>query len=315
MNIGILGTGFGAYHAGVLKKLDMVDRIVVFGRNDAKLNKLKEELGVEITQSVEDIMMDTSLDVVDICLPSNLHSEYAVMALHAGKDVFCETPVGLTLEDALAMAKAEQATGHRVLVNQFIKFDPAYQYLYEAAKQEKYGKLLKLNLKRETAPLWGDLGLETIATTFMIHELDFVTWLLDSPVISDIWGTTGVKPDQSLVNASFHKKDVSAEITVSSLMPHTYPFTVEYEAYFERAKLKFYECDDMNGGVNTALYEFTAAGKQTIELPAHNPYEKSLQHALMCLQNGSASVLELRYAAESLELALSLRQHLTGISN
>ncbi|UQZ37095.1 dehydrogenase [Paenibacillus sp. PK3_47] len=310
MNIGILGTGFGAYHAALLNKLDGVGRITVFGRNEDKLNKLKEEFGVEITQSAADIMNDPSIGVVDICLPSNLHSEYAVMALKAGKDVFCETPVGLTLEDAKKMADAEKASGRRVLVNQFIKFEPAYQYLYNAAKQETYGKLLKLTLKRESAPLWGDLGLEMITPTFMIHELDFITWLLDYPEISDVWGTTGVNAEQSLVSASFYKQDISAGVLVSSLMPDTYPFTVEYEAYFERAKLKFHECDDMKGGVDTALYEYTASGRKRIELTAQNPYEKSLQYALTCFQNGSESILALPHAARSLQMALSLRRQL-----
>lgn len=88
MNIGILGTGFGAYHASLLKQMEFVNQIVVFGRNEAKLLKLKEELGVEITMNAEDILSDPAIDVVDICLPSALHKTYAVEALRRGKHVF-----------------------------------------------------------------------------------------------------------------------------------------------------------------------------------------------------------------------------------
>ncbi|MGM1022334.1 MAG: hypothetical protein ACQEXV_17780 [Bacillota bacterium] len=44
MNIGILGTGFGAYHPSLLNNNAQVNRIVVFGRNETKLDKLKKEL-------------------------------------------------------------------------------------------------------------------------------------------------------------------------------------------------------------------------------------------------------------------------------
>lgn len=155
MNIGILGTGFGAYHASILKQLESTDRVVIFGRNEAKLLKLKEELGVEITLSIEDIMSDPGLDVIDICLPSALHKTYAVEALRRGKHVFCETPVALEPEDAREMLLAEQQYGRRILVNQFIKFDYAYEYLYKAVQDLTYGKLLQVTLRRETAPLWG----------------------------------------------------------------------------------------------------------------------------------------------------------------
>lgn len=310
MNIGILGTGFGAYHASILKKLEQTGRVIVFGRNESKLQKLREELGVEITTSIDDVIHDSGLDVIDICLPSTLHKQYTLDALHAGKHVFCETPVCLSAEDALVMKSAEQKSGKRVLVNQFIKFDPAYQYLYESVQQEKYGKLLKVCLLRETAPLWGDLGFGTITTNLMIHELDFVSWLLGGTVPFEVWGSQGGQAGQALVQATFNTPIVTAQVIAASLMPAAYPFTVGYEAYFEQAKLEFHEKDDMRGSVDTALYEYTAAGKQEIALDKNNPYEKSLQHALQCFRDGTDSLLSLEYALAALNTALELKNRL-----
>ena len=314
MNIGILGTGFGAYHASILKKLEFVDRVVVFGRNEAKLLRLKEELGVEISRSIEDIISDPALDIIDICLPSALHKTYAVEALRSGKHVFCETPVALELQDVLEMQDAEQQYGGRILVNQFIKFDYAYQYLFEAVRDARYGKLLQVTLRRETAPLWGDLGLSTIAANLMIHDLDFIEWLLDSPVPSAVWGTSGVQDGQALVRASFTQSEVNADILVSSQMPESYPFTVGYEAYFEQAKLVFLETNAANGDVEASLTGYTSAGKLDIPLIPNNPYEASLRHALQCLHNGTASVLSLQHAMKSLEMASVVTERLKANS-
>jgi UDP-N-acetylglucosamine 3-dehydrogenase len=310
MKIAVLGTGFGAYHAELLTKNKHVDKVIVYGRNEAKLQNLKQALGVEITTNIEDIMLDTTIDVIDICLPVTLHRQYAVEALKHGKHVFCETPVCFNTEDALAMKEAVQRYGRRILVNQFIKFDPAYKYLYETTSKEKYGKLLAFTLKRETSPLWGDLGLHSISTILMIHELDFVTWLLGSLEEYFVWGTDGGRSEQALVRTHFQKTNVSAEIVVSSQMPTGYPFSVGYEAYFEQGKLVYQESDDMNGTVEGSLIEYTSAGKQQLLLEQANPFEKSITHALQCLEEGSTSIIELDYALQAMELAIKIEKRL-----
>lgn len=155
MNIGILGTGFGAYHASLLKQMEFVNRIVVFGRNEDKLLKLKEELGVEVTTSIEDILSDPEVDVIDLCLPSALHKIYAVEALRRGKHVFCETPVVLEPEEGRELLDAEQRYGRRILVNQFIKFDYAYEYLEQSARESAYGQLLHVSFRRDRTGVGG----------------------------------------------------------------------------------------------------------------------------------------------------------------
>ncbi|WP_405113557.1 Gfo/Idh/MocA family oxidoreductase [Paenibacillus sp. FSL K6-1217] len=310
MNVGILGTGFGAYHASLLKQMKFVERIVVFGRNEAKLLKLKDELGVEITMNAQDILSDPAIDVVDICLPSALHATYALEALTQGKDVFCETPAVLGLEDGQRLLQAEQRTGRRVLVNQFIKFDYAYEYLEQAVREETYGKLLHLNMRRETAPLWGDLGLSAIAFNLMIHELDFIAWLMDSPVPSAVWGTSGDKDGQALVLASFLQPEWSVQLTVSSQMSGSYPFTIGYDAYFEQAKLEFRECSGANGVIQDSLTAYTSEGQVAIPLIPNDAYAKSLRHALLSLRDGTDSCLALRQALKSLNLAFQITDQL-----
>ncbi|MNB85120.1 1,5-anhydro-D-fructose reductase [compost metagenome] len=313
MNIGILGTGFGAYHAGILRKLEKVNRVVLFGRNEEKLLKLKKELDIEISTSLDEVINDPGIDIIDICLPSELHKQYTLLALQAGKHVFCETPVCLTMEDAIAMKQAEAQSDKRVFVNQFIKFDPAYRYLYEALQQEKYGRLLKVSLSRETPPLWGDLGLDKITVSLMIHELDFITWTLKDAALTSVWGTVGSHTGQSLVQAAFDTPQINAQVIAASLMPSAYPFKVGYEAYFEQAKLEFHEKDDMRGGIDTALYEYSSSGRQEIVLDKVNPYEESLRHALNCFKDGTESILSLDHALSALNAALELKKRLTAL--
>ncbi|MFS0917901.1 Gfo/Idh/MocA family protein [Brevibacillus sp. 179-C 1.1 NHS] len=312
MKIAVLGTGFGAYHAHLLTKMDGVEKVFVFGRNESKLQKLKEELHVDITQQMDEIMRDASIDVVDICLPSSLHRQYAIEALENGKHVFCETPVCYTLDDAQAMRHARDRSGKRLLVNQFIKFDPAYTYLRTAYTDNRYGQLLSLSLKRETAPLWGDLGLASITTNLMIHELDYITWLFGREASMNVWGSESADKKQSLVQACFHHAGTYAEIVASSQMPGSYPFTVGYEAYFEKAKLVFQEADS-HGQTEAFLWEYTDSGKNELVLEPVNPYVQSLRHAIQCFADNTPSIIDVDHAIQSLELALALKEQLVSL--
>lgn len=51
------------------------------------------------------------IDVIDICAPSKLHKEIAIAAAKAGKHVFCEKPLAMTLEDAREMLRAVEEAG------------------------------------------------------------------------------------------------------------------------------------------------------------------------------------------------------------
>ena len=49
---------------------------------------------------------DPAIDIVDICVPSNLHREIALAAIAAGKTVYCEKPVGINGGEATEIAAA-----------------------------------------------------------------------------------------------------------------------------------------------------------------------------------------------------------------
>jgi len=62
------------------------------------------------------LIADPSIDIVDICVPSNLHREIALAAIAAGKAVYCEKPVGLDGMQASEIAEAARRAGVASLV-------------------------------------------------------------------------------------------------------------------------------------------------------------------------------------------------------
>ena len=264
MNVLILGTGFGAFHAELYRNNPAVNGITLWGRNSAKLQELKETLGVSVTTDLDQALGDDTTDLVDICLPNRLHAEYIGRALGRGKHVFCETPLCDTAADADAIQRMLDRSDRRVFVNQFIKFFPEYRYMQQAVETGTYGELLSLQLWRKTPAIWGPLGVDTIASNLMIHELDFVSWLCGEtprPEAVAVRKNTA----ECHVQANVRCGQTLVSVCADSMMPAGYPFSTGFNAVFHRAAVEFRgQFPDGEPIKHTTLY--TADGCEALDL-------------------------------------------------
>jgi predicted dehydrogenase len=80
----------------------------------ARENKIPRAHG-----SYEALLADPEIDVIYNSLPNNLHAEWTIKALRAGKHVLCEKPIALTLAAVDAMASAAKETG-KILAEAFM---------------------------------------------------------------------------------------------------------------------------------------------------------------------------------------------------
>ena len=78
-----------------------------------------------------------SIDLVDLCLPPNLHAEATIAALKAGKHVFVEKPMGLTAAECDKMVAAAKKAGKQVLVGHVLPFLPEYAFARQGDRQRQ----------------------------------------------------------------------------------------------------------------------------------------------------------------------------------
>jgi UDP-N-acetylglucosamine 3-dehydrogenase len=306
MKVAVLGTGFGAYHVELLKKIETVDAICVFGRNPEKLAALNQKFGVAVTTDIETIWADADIDLVDVCLPNTLHRQYVIAALERGKHVYCETPFAINREDAGQMLAAANRCGKKVCVDLFVRFQPPYTYLYEKQAAQAYGRLKSLRIYRKTPPIWGDLGRETIVPNLMIHDIDYITWLCGKPrgVQSHI---VNGQPGQCAVVGLLQYEDCFVEVTGVSMMPMSSPFAVGYEAIFEKAVIQYRE-DSFKDREVSSLEVFTAEGIEKVDLRRENCYEKAIRHVVDCILHDTEPINGIEAAGVSLEVAFELAE-------
>lgn len=301
MKIAVLGTGFGAYHVEMYKRIETVKEIVVWGRNADKLAELQSKHGVATTQNMEDIWNDESISLVDICLPNFLHREIAEKALRAGKDVFLEMPLAETVEDGRKIIETAKECKRRIFVDLFLRHVFAYEYLATLIKDGSMGKCKELYLKRQTPPWWGNLDTEQIGLKFMHHDIDYVTSVFGKPSEMQT-SSLDICENQSVVTTNFLYEDCIATVHASSAMPQTAPFSEGYEAVFEKGFVRYIEDGYGDGKTDTKLVTFTDEKKEEIEIRPQDCYEEVCRDVITSLKEKKKSVLEGEFALDTLEV-------------
>lgn len=89
----------------------------ICGRNEKAVAEAAQTFGWEQSETDwRQLLDDPETDIIDVATPGNTHHEIVVAAAQAGKIVFCEKPIGNTLEEAQQMADAVKASGKPSLV-------------------------------------------------------------------------------------------------------------------------------------------------------------------------------------------------------
>ena len=255
LKIGLVGVGFmGRMHSTVYRAIQNAKLIGIYDHNAERAATHADEFGVTAYGSFDDLL--NYVDAVDICLPTHLHRELAVKALLAGKDVLCEKPMALTMDDARTMIEAQKYAGRRLMIAHCIRFWPEYALLKQYVEDERFGKLLSLNLTRYGEfPHWGSenwLADESLAgggaLDMHIHDTDYALYLLGEPTTCFSAGTVDDRGVSQIFTTFAYPSGQVIHLEGGwNLMPGT-PFKMAFRAIFEKASVI------MDGGP-MAVYE------------------------------------------------------------
>jgi glucose-fructose oxidoreductase len=97
--------------------------------------------GVFGYEQFDELLKSDIVDALYICLPNNMHVEYAVRALNAGIHVLCEKPLALSTEDCLEMEQAAESSGAKLMTAYRLHFEEANLEALKICKSKKLGDL------------------------------------------------------------------------------------------------------------------------------------------------------------------------------
>ena len=144
LKFAIVGTGTIAKHHGLaLKEIPGAELVSFYERNTANVHKFEQMFNISSAAGYPQLLANPDIDVIDITLPSGLHSEYGVKAALAGKHVIVEKPIDVTLEKADALINACKRSGVTLSVISQMRFIPDILQLKKFITEGKLGTLME----------------------------------------------------------------------------------------------------------------------------------------------------------------------------
>ena len=154
LGMAVLGCGrIGRLHARNLARHARARLAAVFDVAGDAAQQVAGELGVRAARSVEEVWDDRKLGAVVIATPTDTHVPLIVAAVKAGKAVFCEKPIDMSLERARGCWSEIAADNPSVMIGFNRRFDPSYRALRERLELGEIGRLeLAIITSRDPAP-------------------------------------------------------------------------------------------------------------------------------------------------------------------
>ena len=180
-NVAIFGAGrIGRIHASNLAALPGVKLQYVCDPVAAAASELAQKHGAQVS-GIEAVFADPAIEVVAIASSTDTHSDLITRAAAAGKQIFCEKPVDLSVPRAQACAAAVKAAGVACMIGFQRRFDPTFSEARARMDRGEIGnpEMLVITSRDPGAPPAEYIKVSGgIFRDMLIHDFDVFRWIL-----------------------------------------------------------------------------------------------------------------------------------------
>jgi predicted dehydrogenase len=210
IRIGIIGVGqIGKHHVNEYNKIPGAKIVAVCDIRDDEANRVASLNNIpHVYHYFREMLQRDDLDAIDVCVHNNMHAPMTILALQAGKNVYCEKPMAGTYRDAENMYKVSLETGKKLSIQLSTLFSNEVRvakYLIDAGKLGKLYHARSVGNRRRGRPYvdgYGSINFvnKDIAAGGALYDMGVyhiasLLYLLGNPEVISISGQTYQETD------------------------------------------------------------------------------------------------------------------------
>ena len=200
LNFAILGAGrIGQVHARAVAGTPGARLVAIADPVPAAAQSVQAAYGCDI-RTIDAIEASADVDAVVICTPTDTHADLIERFCKAGKAVFCEKPVDLSLARVAACLKVVESTKGTLMVGFNRRFDPDFMAVKAAIDAGRVGKVEMVTITSRdpgAPPAEYITRSGGIFRDMTIHDFDMARWLLGEEVES-VYASASVLTDPQI---------------------------------------------------------------------------------------------------------------------
>jgi predicted dehydrogenase len=215
LRMAVVGVGhLGKEHARILAGLPDVELVGVVDVNAEQARQIAERCGTTAYTDVAPLL--DAVDAATVVVPTIYHHAVASAFLKRGVPVLVEKPIATSAAEAEELIQLAAAAGVPLQVGHIERFNPAFEELIHRPMQPKFVECERHGMFTGRST---DIG---AVLDLMIHDLDLLLALVDSPVVNvDALGSAVFGGYEDVVNARLlFANGCVAHVTASRVSQH-----------------------------------------------------------------------------------------------
>jgi predicted dehydrogenase len=313
VRVAVVGSGyFGRFHADHYARNPRAELVAVIDTDQDRARAVAAEFGGEAASDHRSII--GRVDAASVAVPTPLHYDIARELIEAGIHVLVEKPLTDSVESGLLLANLAQTRKAVLQVGHIERFSSAYRTLAKIIADPLYFESYRI------AP-WKNRGVEVdVILDLMIHDIDMIIGLVDSPVAQvDAVGTPVLGKTIDLANARItFESGCIANVTASRV---SYKTERRMRVF---GRNQYLSCDLGEGRISgyrlrgDPMTEGLAAiATESYEIEKQDSLANEIDAFLDCVTTGAKPLVDGRAGCEALRVASmineSIAEHLKKV--
>lgn len=337
VRVGLIGIGFMGWIHSLAYRRSHRAQLVAFASKDVKKRSgdwrgiqgnfgppgdVIDVQGMDVFESLEEMVRSPNIDLIDICLPPHLHASAAVLAMEHGKDVLIEKPLALTIDACKMISETAQRRGRLAMVAHVLPYMGPFAYATELVQKGTYGRPIGGYFKRVISdPTWipdfydpDKVGGPLV--DLHVHDLHWIQLLFGKPNGFHVVGRRQANVAKYVhVLYDFGDPNIALASSSGVIDGPGRPFTHAFELHLERATLQFEFAAYSDGAECIPLKVITKDGEVLRpELPVADDIDAFLaeidEAADSVATRVAAPRLDIQYAEGAVEMAIRIQSQL-----